>query len=452
MYLLAAIAIPAQGVAKTIAQRAYYIDMEPKRAPLVLHLWLFLTTIFAAPIAALSWLMHRRMGGDPNRFKERLAQSAPRHTDPVLWFHAASLGEVMQIAPLVRYFVNEKQTNVLVTTTTATSADWVARELPEVIHQFGPIDTPATIRRFLAKWSISTAVFVEGDLWPRLLGELAKRDIPRILLNARHSRTRARFPAVFAALLSSFSLVTCRSSAVAEEMKAILGLPPDRIHILPDLRLTLPKLPAPRESVEPLSQAIGTRTVWVAASTHKADEEAVISAHQAVLQRYPDALLIVAPRHPSRGQALEQHAQSKMLTAARRSLDHNILPSTQIYIADTLGELGVFFSLSSLVFLGGSFGQEGGHNPYEPAYFGAALVHGSNVRNFADAYEALHLAGAAAQVESLEALGSVLVELISGGQLPEMAQAARDFMGDTQSGLLKYVGLIEDVLNHSTTP
>lgn len=406
------------------------------------------TRCFALPIAALSWVLHRRMGGDPNRFSERLGHAALPDSDKVVWFHAASLGEVMQIAPLARHLSQSEKIKILVTTTTVTGADWVAREMPYAIHRFAPIDTPAPIKRFLEGWLISAAIFVEGDLWPRLLGGLHKRGVPQILLNARHSRTRARFPAVFAALLGSFSVVTCRSETVAESMRA-LGLPADRISVLPDLRLTLPKPAAPRKTLDPLSRAVGTRPVWLAASTHPADEEAVLAAQGEVLEACPDALLILAPRHPNRGLPLHKLAQSKTLTTARRSLDEDISAATQVYIADTLGELGAFFTLCPIAFLGGSFGQEGGHNPYEPAHFETAIVYGPYVKNFIDAYEALRLAGAAVQVKDPAHLGEVIAGLLRDDQAQAMGQAGLTFMKNTKNCTLSYTSLIAGVLKHT---
>ena len=419
--------------------------MDSQRTPLLLCIWMLVTRCFAFPIAALSWVLHRRMGADSKRFTERLGHGASQDRDPVIWFHAASLGEVMQIAPLAQYLTRSEQIKILVTTTTATGADWVAREMPYAAHRFAPIDTPAAIQRFLEGWLISAAIFVEGDLWPRLLEGLHKRGVPQTLLNARHSRTRARFPQVFHALLKTFSVITCRSETVAQRMRA-LGLSPDRIHVVPDLRLTLPKLAAPHDVLAPLSRAVGTRPVWLAASTHPADEEAVLAAQLEVLKTCPDALLILVPRHPNRGLPLHKLAQSKTLTTARRSLGNGISAATQVYIADTVGELGGFFTLCPIAFLGGSFGQEGGHNPYEPAHFETAIVYGPHVKNFSDAYEALRLAGAAVQVEDPARLGEVIAGLLRDDQVKAMGQAGLVFMENTKNCMLSYVDLIAGVL------
>ncbi|WP_298840320.1 glycosyltransferase N-terminal domain-containing protein [uncultured Roseobacter sp.] len=385
------------------------------------------------------------MGADPTRFAERLGRSDLQCRESVVWFHAASLGEATQIASLVQHLIRSENVRVLVTTTTAAGADWVARKMPYVTHQFAPIDTPGATERFLNRWSISAAVFVEGDLWPQLLGGLDKRGIPRILLNARRSRTRERFPAVFAALLKPFALVTCRSDSIAEGMAA-LGLASDRIHVLPDLRLTLPKLTISDEALSLLSLAVEKRPVWLAASTHPADEEAVLTAHQEVLEAHPDTLLILAPRHLNRGLPLQKLAQSANLTAARRSLDEKVSAATQVYIADTLGELGIFFTLSPVTFLGGSFGQEGGHNPYEPVCFETALLYGPHVANFAEAYKALSRAGAAEKVGDPEHLGRTVVRLLRSDEARKIGQAGLAFWNDSQDCTVNYAELVAGVL------
>lgn len=386
------------------------------------------------------------MGGDPKRFPERLGRGATQDRDPVIWFHAASLGEVMQIAPLAQHLTQAEQIKILVTTNTITSAQWVARHMPYATHRFAPFDTPAAVRRFLEGWSISVAVFVEGDLWPRLLRGLHKRNVPRILLNARHSRTRARFPAVFDNLLSSFSAVTCRSTTVADHMRA-LGLPADRVHVLPDLRLTLPKLAVQSETLDPLLDAVGARPVWLAASTHPTDEEAVLVAHQKALVAFPDALLVLAPRHPNRGEPLQKLAHARALITARRSLGESISAATQVYLADTLGELGAFFTLSPIAFIGGSFGREGGHNPYEPAHFETAIVYGPYVKNFAEAYEDLQLVGAAVQVEGPIALGFVIRDLLEGDQAEAMGHAGISFLQNSNGEMVPYLDLLTSVLS-----
>ena len=385
------------------------------------------------------------MGADPKRFAERLGHHIVPSSDEVIWFHAASLGEVMQIGPLARHLAQAQKTKILVTTTTATGANWVSRNMPDALHRFAPIDTPSAVRRFLNSWAISAAIFVEGDFGPRLVAELYKNEVPQILLNARHSRTRARFPSVFGFLLAKFSLITCRSQSVAQDMSA-LGLPDGLIHVVPDLRLTLPKLSAPAAVKDALSDVIGTRPLWLAASTHPADEGAVLAAHLEVVNAYPNALLIIAPRHPYRGAPLQQLAGDQGFEVARRSLGDVISTNTKVYIADTLGEIGAFFDLSPITFLGGSFGTEGGHNPYEPASFGSAIFHGPNVKNFAGAYTALNEAGAALKIGEPTELGTAVLEHLGNDQANKMALAGLDFMAQTQDCLSTYSDLVQGVL------
>lgn len=422
--------------------------MVSKQTPLILHVWMFGTRVLALPIALASRMLHRRMGADPERFSERLGYGATHHDGRVIWFHAASLGEVMQVAPLADRLARTERSAILVTTATATGADWVATHMPNAMHRYAPIDTPAAVRRFLDGWPIWAAIFVEGDLWPRLIDGLDKRGIPRILLNARDSRTRARLPRVFKALLAAFSLITCRSAAVAASLKA-LGVPPARIHVLPDLRLTLPKLPVAKTALDEMTRAIGTRPVWLAASTHPADEEAVLAAHQTVRDHAPDSLLIIAPRHPRRGDPLQSAAEARGLTTARRSRGETMTNDTQVYIADTIGELGMFFSLAPIAFMGGSFGQEGGHNPYEPANFETALVHGPHVKNFVGAYGALRAAGAALEVKTPETLGQVIVGLTHDDRAKTMAHAGLAFMNEAQDSIATYAALVSNVLRQS---
>lgn len=416
--------------------------------PFILKAWLALTRLFAGPIAWFSAYFHRRMGADPLRFSERLGKDLPDDQEEIIWFHAASLGEVRQIGPLAAQISQANSAGILITTTTVAGADWVVQEMPYAVHRYAPLDTPSAVKGFISGWSFSAAVFVEGDLWPRMLLELEKQGVPRILLNARHSKTRLRFQAAFARLLGSFACITCRSQGIKDGMLA-LGLPQDRVHVLPDLRTTLPRLPVNPDFSRMLSQAIGDRANWLAASTHPADEEAVLSAHTEVLASHPSALLILAPRHPRRGGDLANMARERGLQVARRSLQDDVTAETQIYIVDTLGEMGSLFDQASVAFLGGSIGKEGGHTPYEPASFGAAILYGPNVKNFADAFAGLSDVGAAVQVPEADQLGTALNSLMEGACVREMGQAGLKYTEDGQGALARYVDLLSDAVDAS---
>ncbi len=414
------------------------------RALWPLRVWYLATWCLAAPLHLVWLLLHRRMGADPQRFGERLGHPSHNGQVSVIWFHAASLGEVAQIRPLTHHFAQRGQT-VLVTTTTQAGADWVAKNLPAVIHQFVPMDTAHAVDRFLSAWSVDAAIFVEGDFSPRLTLAVQERGIPLALLNARHSRTRERLPAVFAALLTGFDLITCRSETVASSIRA-LGVPEGLLRVLPDLRIAAQKLSYPEDALTALRTQIGSRPVWLAASTHQSDESIVLDAHQAVTGANPNALLIVAPRHPMRGAPLESGARARGFNVARRAENGSLLHDTQVYIADTLGELGVFFSLAPVTFLGGSFGDEGGHNPYEPASFGTALLTGPRVKNFADAFDALCHAGAVEIVQTPGELGPQVMSLLQTGKAQSMGAAGQRFMNASETGLTDTIDLLTETL------
>ena len=409
-----------------------------------LRIWYVVTWCLAVPLRLVWRISHGRMGADPQRFGERLGRPSRSVQGPVVWVHAASLGEVAQTGPLARHFA-QRGTTLLVTTTTQAGADWVAQNVPEAIHQFAPMDTGAAVRGFLDAWDMRAAIFVEGDFAPRLTLAAQERGIPMALLNARHSRTRARLPGVFAALLAGFALITCRSETVAASIRA-LGVPEARLKVLPDLRIAAPKLPCSEDGLNEMRAQIGTRPVWLAASTHQADEAAVLAAHQAVRDAIPDGLLIVAPRHPRRGAPLEAVAQAQGFHVARRTQGETLSPDTHVYIADTLGELGVFLSLAPVTFLGGSFGDEGGHNPYEPIHFGTAVLTGPRVKNFADAYDALRRAGAAEVVHDPAELGPRVVSLMTEGHARTMGQAGARFIEAGHISLADTFAALEEAL------
>ena len=417
--------------------------MDKRRTPLLLRLWFFITWCFAYPIRRLSQRLHSRMGAAPERFPERLGQSSRGSDAPVIWFHAASLGEVSQIGPLVERL--EEGSTILVTTATKAGADWVARALPDVIHQFAPLDTPSVVSGFLDSWRISIAVFIEGDLWPRMITALQTREIPHVLLNARNSRTRQRLPRVFATLLSGFALITCRSESVAQSILS-LGFPAARLKILPDLRIATANIACPVDLLTTLQSDIGDRPIWLAASTHRPDEKPVLAAHKEVIAKHPNALLILAPRHPQRGASLLAAARAYGFIVAQRSTGEPLTPETQIYLADTLGELGVFYSLAPVAFIGGSFGDEGGHNPYEPASCGTAILSGAKVKNFAEAYAELSKVGAAKLFDDPLTLGHQINALLVSDQTRAMGNAGLAYMKASKGSVSTTVSLIEDLL------
>lgn len=396
----------------------------------LLRAYLAATTLAPGLLRHLARKGHAAQGAEPARLAERFGQpSAQRPEGPLIWINAASVGEVASSLDLARELEAATGARLLFTTTTATGAETLARRLPQAIHQFQPVDTPAAVRAFLDHWRPDLALFMENDIWPRLMIDTARRNIPIAVINARASRTRRRAPRAIAALLERAALISTQDAATAHQMRA-LGLDAARVLDTGDLKAAANPLPADNAALEALRAAIGARPVWLAASTHPGDEGPVIAAHRAAGITHPDLLLILVPRHPQRGADLAAQLSAAHLRMAQRSTGDMPMDATQVYLADTLGEMGLFYRLAPLAFLGGSFGPEGGHNPYEPAVLGTAVLHGPGVANFAQAYDGMRLAGAATMVADADDLGQQVAGLITSDRLDRMRAAARSLSRD----------------------
>jgi 3-deoxy-D-manno-octulosonic-acid transferase len=374
--------------------------IERQPLPLTLHVYRVLMTV-AAPLAGIL-LSHRLKRGkeDPRRLAERRGESTvPRPTGPLVWVHGASVGEVAAIIPLVERIAS-KNFKVLVTSGTVGSAKLCEQRLPAgVIHQFVPWDTPRFIARFLDHWKPDLALFTESDLWPNIIVMSHARRIPLILVNGRLSErsfNRWRYaPATIGAMLSRFDLCLAQSPAYATRYR---DLGATRIATTGNLKLDVPEPPADRDSLQALQSAIGARTTIAAASTHAGEEIALIDTHRKLRHSFPQLLTLIAPRHPDRGPGIVEMASAAGLSASRRSQGRLPDANTDIYVVDTLGELGLVYRLAPIVFVGGSLATRGGQNPVEPIKLGAAVLHGPHVWNFAEIYAALDAAHGAEQV------------------------------------------------------
>jgi len=293
-----------------------------------------------------------------------------------------------------------------------------------VTHQFIPLDAPRFVRRFLDHWRPGLALFVESDLWPNLICSSAKRKIPMIIINGRLSERSfkrwRRVPGVIAALLNQFDLCLAQSATDAERY-AKLGAP--RVSATGNLKLDVPALPADEAALRRLKDIVGKRPVMLAASTHAGEEAAVIGVHRRLRAKFPSLLTIVVPRHPARGESIAEEAKGAGLSVALRSRRAQPMPDIGIYIADTLGELGLMYRLAPIVFMGGSLASHGGQNPIEAIRLGAAIIHGSQVWNFAEIYAALDAARGAQPVADEEALATRLGAWLAD---PAARQAAAD--------------------------
>jgi 3-deoxy-D-manno-octulosonic-acid transferase len=381
-----------------------------KRLPLALHLYQSACSL-GSPIASQVLTRRLKRGKEhPERMAERLGQaSLERPNGQLIWVHAASVGEMLAAVSLIER-LRARGFAVLVTSGTVTSAALAEQRLPDgVLHQFIPLDGPRFVQRFLDHWRPGLALFVESDLWPNLICLSAMRRIPMIVINGRlsersFSRWR-RVPRVIAALLDRFDLCLAQSTADAERY-AKLGAP--RVIATGNLKLDVPALPADQKSLHQLKQIVGKRPVVVAASTHPGEEAAVIAAHQRLRVKFPALLTIIVPRHPARGESISEIAKGAGLAVALRSDRKQPMPDIGVYIADTLGELGLIYRLASIVFMGGSLASHGGQNPIEAIRLGAAVLHGPHVWNFAEIYATLDAAHGAEPVSDEETLAARL--------------------------------------------
>ena len=334
--------------------------------------------------------------------ERRGVDATPRPAGRLVWLHAASVGETMSILPVLPELAEGTQT-ILVTTGTVTSATLLGQRLgPElagrVLHRFAPLDVPRWAARFLDHWRPDVAGFVESELWPNLLAACQARGIPTMLINARLSdRSLARWrrvPGLARQMLGGFTQVQPRSATDADRLRA-LGC--CRVGRPGDLKLAAPPLPADEAEVRRLRQMVAGRPVWLAASTHAGEEDAILAVHRELAADYPGLLTIIAPRHPERGSGIP--------AAGYRSRGEDP-PAEGVWVADTLGELGLLYRLAGIAFIGRSLlAPGGGQNPLEPARLGCAIAVGPHTGNFTDHIAMLRAAGGLAIVLDAGQLG-----------------------------------------------
>jgi len=375
-----------------------------------------LTSAAAAPTMPRLLARRLKQGKEhPVRLSERYGETKlPRPPGPMIWLHTASVGELLAVIPLIER-IRARSFAVLVTSGTVTSARIAEQRLPAgALHQFIPLDVPQFVGRFLDYWRPDLALFVESDLWPNLVLACAERAVPMILVNGRVSeRSFGRWrllPASIAALLHRFDLCLAQSRADAQRLDQ-LGAP--RVSSIGNLKLDVPAPPVDQATLNKLRSIIGPRVVIAAASTHPGEESAIIAAHRRLRGKCPSLLTVIAPRHPARGARIAEMGKAAGLTVALRSRGDPPKPDVDLYIADTLGELGLIYRLAPIVFMGGSLATHGGQNPIEAIGLGAAVVHGPHVWNFAEIYATLDAAHGAELVIDAEALTALLAEWLA---------------------------------------
>ncbi|KLK91593.1 3-deoxy-D-manno-octulosonic acid transferase [Microvirga vignae] len=379
--------------------------------------------------AVLGLLLWRQRKGREDRTRLGERQGYPSRQRPkghLIWVHGASIGETLSLLPIVER-LTQRGLAVLVTSGTRTSASLIARRLPPgAVHQFMPLDVPRYIRRFLDHWQPDLALIAESEIWPNTVMALDERHIPLVMVNGRMSdrsfQRWQKLPGIIRSLLERFALCLAQTQDDAERL-ARLGAP--RVVMTGNLKFDAAPPPADPRVVAHLSGLVAGRPVWLAASTHAGEEGAIVAVHRALAKRHPHLLTIIAPRHPHRGPEVAAIAAQAGLRASRRSEGIHPDRATDVYVADTVGEMGLFYRLSPIVVMGGSLVAHGGQNPIEPAKLGAAILHGPHVHNFEDVYNAIDLARGALMVKDSTALARAVSELLTNTALTrDMARAA----------------------------
>ena len=376
---------------------------------------------------------------DPARVGERRGVSADvRPHGPLVWIHGASVGEVLAAAALIER-LRELNLRILLTSGTVTSAAIVAKRFPpDVIHQYVPYDSPRYVTRFLDHWRPSLALFIESDLWPNLILASAARRLPMVLINGRMSHRSfprwRRMSSTIEALLGRFDVCLAQSALDAERF-ATLGS--RNVVTTGNLKLDVPAPPADPAKLERLMSVTRGRPVVVAASTHPGEEEQLVQAHRTLAGFFPSLLTIIVPRHPDRGEAIAGVVAAAGLHGGLRSREELPIATTDVYVADTMGELGLFYRLAPIVFMGGSLVEHGGQNPIEAVKLGAAIVHGPHVFNFSDVFAALDKAGGARRADSQEALVKQLGQLLADPKAREIQVAASGQVVEALGGALE---------------
>jgi 3-deoxy-D-manno-octulosonic-acid transferase len=410
-----------------------------------------LATELAAPLMPL-WLQWRARQGKewPARLRERFGETdAPRPEGALIWCHAASVGETTSVLPLVAS-LSAKGFAVVLTTGTVTSAKLAEGRLPHnVIHQVAPHDHTPWINRFLDHWGPGLALRVDSEIWPNTLYALHARRIPVVQINARMSAKAFDSWSIFPGFMTAvFGLIDLASAQSEEDRLHYEKLGVGKAVLSGNLKLAQEPLPYDAGNLATLKAQAGNRPAWTAASIHPGEDVIVGRAHQAVKATHPNALLYIVPRHPERGAEMARNLRTLGLNVAQRSAGESVQNTTDIYVADTMGELGLFYRLSPVALVGKSFAVGGGQNPAEPAQLGRALLWGPDMSNFTELAAALEATGAAWRVTVASALGPAVSKLLTDATLAaDMGAKGQRHVAANAGALNRTLDLLAPYLN-----
>jgi 3-deoxy-D-manno-octulosonic-acid transferase len=369
----------------------------------------------------------------------------------LIWVHGASVGECVAALPLIDALLKTVPCRILVTSGTVTSAKLMAERLPAgVIHQFVPVDTPAATARFLDHWKPQAGLFVDSDIWPNLIVGAHARGVKLALINARMTERSFRnwrwAKKTAAAIMASYQTCLAQDDAIAARFRA-LGTP--NVEVIGSLKADAPELPVDPAKLEQMRTAIGGRPVLLAAQTHPGEEETILPAHDTLRRSFPDLLTIIVPRHTQRADDIAMLCGTR--SHKKRSADALPDAATAVYIADTMGELGLFYRLTRFAFIGGSLIRHGGQNPLEPAKLGCAVLAGPHTYNFTKAYEALLAAQATGMVNSSSDIVKLATGLLRDPAAAErLGEAAKSGAASLSGAVAKTVDVVLKMLDART--
>ncbi len=403
-------------------------------------------TLIAAPLIWLMLLGRWLFGADSfSHFKNRLGFASAQAGGPVVWLHAASVGELQSARQLLAYLHRQFPHYRLLVTANNPTALTLAQDWPGVILQAAPLDTAGALRRFLKHWKISAYINIEGELWPNRLALLARRGVPVVLVNARLSKTSAKRFGWFGigrGMLAGVRAVFAQDTASAERFQTLTQAP---VVVIQNLKSLAAEQIESLEDTD-LNQLFPRDKTILAASTHKGEEIWVLAAFAKVLKQVPEAKLILAPRHPKRGKEVAGIIKNTNLPFKQRGLNEEYQADVPVYLADTLGEMGVFYALAGITFVGGSLLNKGGHTPYEPALYGSAIVAGPYVDNFSREYSMLSENDACLTVRNVDELTAAFTTLLDETTRLQMAHQAQKVLGhntDTTALFLRLVAPLD---------
>lgn len=410
--------------------------------PLGLSLRAYLAASRAIPLVGQTLLKRRLARGKelPNRWLEKLGEAnEPRPNGPLIWLHAVGLGETLALRGLIGALAARSEASFLVTSTTRSSAEVLVRNLPpRTVHQFLPLDAPSYVARFLDHWRPTLSIWAEQDIWPGAVTAADLRGIPLALVNARMNADafarRRRFRSLYSDLFGRFRLITAQDPDTARHLQALgAGF----VRITGSLKASAPPLAADPKALAQMREILTGRSPVLLASSHPEDEAVVMAALSAAKKR---PLLLIAPRDPRRGSEIASQANSYGLTANLRSAGHG--PMGDIWVVDTFGEMGLWYRLCRTTVIGGSFGPTEGHNPWEPAALGSAILHGPQVANFAADFATLHQAAAALPVQPNEIAAAIAADHTDmAARAKALSDQAQGALAPLATELLELAGL-----------